>query len=152
VPNTSDPRVSATIPDTAAVMTVVVRNPRGEVCGGPPCIQVVTVSAFCPYCAQRRGTPELVGCRCGEHECWVDVWHNECGHADNWESILDEAAQQCARPDCVLLCSTEHYPYCSPECAVLTPAVLDYYRVLRSYLHRTCPTLTHVPTCCDEPL
>jgi hypothetical protein len=143
VPNNNGP-CAATIRDTAAVMTVVVRDPAAEHDGGHPYLRMVTISAFCPTCAQRRGQPHLILLSNGRRPYWVDVWHNDCGHADNWESVLEEAAQQCARPDCVLLQSVEDYPYCSDGCAVHTVELLDWWRVLRSYLHRTSPALVHV--------
>ena len=132
--------------DMTAVMTVVVRDPAGEAEGGPPCLRIVTVSAFCPVCLERRGQPRTVCVTSGPRPYWLDVWSNPCGHPQNRAAaVLEEFATQCARPDCVLERSDTHYPYCSEECSIWPPALLDWFRLLRSYLHRTCPAAVQVP-------
>jgi hypothetical protein len=51
----------------------------------------VVISANCPVCGQRRGTPTPRNfCEDGE---WVvvDVWKNPCGHKDLYPDVLREA-------------------------------------------------------------
>lgn len=53
--------------------------------------KTVTISAFCPVCGGRRGTPTWhQQCEDGE---WfqVNVWENTCGHKDTYKDVLIEA-------------------------------------------------------------
>lgn len=76
-------------------MTVTVRDRASESPWGSgftnPRTRKVTISAFCPACGGRRGTPQ------GQNSCddgafyWVQTWKNPCGHVDMYADVINEA-------------------------------------------------------------
>ena len=80
------------------------------------------LSAFCGSCGERRGKPELICKHRRGTDIWVHQWFNPCGHVDTERAILGEIACQCAHPECVLMYSEIHYPFCGPECHAIACA------------------------------
>lgn len=75
------------------MITVLVRDRDAETfLRGTPITREITISASCPRCGQRRGTPELVTgkTRRGQHY-HVHTWNNPCGHSDTTAGAITEA-------------------------------------------------------------
>lgn len=98
-------------PDT---MTVTIRDRSAEAPWGygltAPITRMVTISAFCPVCGERRGEPR------GMHQCddgawyWVQVWENPCGHIDRYADVVIEAVER-AQPATVALIEDDDVPW-----------------------------------------
>jgi hypothetical protein len=78
-------------------MTVRVRDRSAESSWGSgltnPVVRTVTISAYCPRCVERRGTPSnLNQCDDGAYYS-VDVWKNPCGHVDAYAAVVKEAKE-----------------------------------------------------------
>jgi hypothetical protein len=76
-------------------MTVTVRDTSVEAPWGyglfRPVTRPVTISAFCPTCGERRGTPRKQRNAEDGVSWWTDVWDNPCGHNDMYTSVILEA-------------------------------------------------------------
>lgn len=60
--------------------------------------RTVTISAFCPRCGGRRGTPHPHRFHVDDEWHTVDVWSNSCGHTDMYDAVLAEADREESRP------------------------------------------------------
>lgn len=86
-------RPAGDAPEPGATMTVRVVDRSGwGRSGAYPAIRQVTISARCPACGGRRGTPRNHNFH--EDGEWLscDRWDNLCGHVDRYEAVLAEAA------------------------------------------------------------
>lgn len=78
---------------TSETMSVRVIDRSGWGTSAPyPAIRTVTISVHCRACGGRRGEPRNRNFH--EDGEWLscDVWDNQCGHVDMYESVLAEAA------------------------------------------------------------
>ena len=61
-----------------------------------PCVRTVTISAYCPTCGGRRGTPANLN-QCDDGAFFsTDIWTNACGHIDSYPAVVAEAAARTA--------------------------------------------------------
>jgi hypothetical protein len=110
------------VPDLGPLtMSVLIRD---DDCGDPH-VREVLISAFCPKCGGRRGTPHrILEYGADGRPLLVDRWDNQCEHVDTDQALLSEVASQCMAPGCVLLADGSDYPYCSAQCAAAAPVSL----------------------------
>lgn len=88
-------------PDTGEWMTVIVRDNAAETrlwnsgrwaASAPTAIiRTVVISAFCPQCGRRRGTPHGFNFYVDGEWHHVHRWDNPCGHIDMYDDVITEA-------------------------------------------------------------
>lgn len=88
---------SEAAPSALELMAVTVRDRSREAPWGSgpnsPVIRTIQISAFCPNCGARRGSPEsLYTYDDGEHY-YVSTWRCSaaCGHVDLYANVVVEA-------------------------------------------------------------
>jgi hypothetical protein len=82
-------------------------------------VDTAMISAFCLRCGDNRGKPKIVEISNRDGEpMLVHRWKNKCGHVDDDDTLHAEVELQCAGPGCVLVASTQHFPWCGEPCVV----------------------------------